>query len=131
MGASLKSNYPQNVTRPTFFDVEHLSDRLTSFVKSPAYRQRSNQSLVIHLITGNAHRTVTGCLLTGFFCNQKSPAEIKWLLISLDTSERNECNRVRRSRARNEVFTDGEICGYVTWRYVLATRIRRAGGRVK
>src|SRR6266850_1611486 len=64
----------------------------------------------------------TGCLLTGFFCNQKSPAEY----ISLDTSERKECNRVRRSRTRNEVFTDGENWGYVTWRYVLATRIRRA-----
>lgn len=36
---------------------------------------------------------------------------IKGFLISLDTSERNKSNCVRRSRSRNEVFTDGGKSG--------------------
>src|SRR5579863_3847369 len=104
MGASLKSNYPQFrkmshaprfSTSSTFLghpiDLPALSSVLRSYLSNQSLHYRRHHH-------GNAHR---GYWVSSdrFLLRSKIPAEIKWLLISLDTSERNESNRVRRSRA--------------------------------
>ena len=70
----------------------------------------------------------------GDFCRLCSaikipPAELKGFLISLDTSERNKSNGVRRSRSRNDVFTDeGKFGDMRPGDDVLAAELNGSGG---
>ncbi len=130
MGVSLKSNNPRlrklshapRFSTSSLFPVHSDLPAFSSLLCSYLQQQHGQSSSLF----GHRRRSPRMRPSAGFFL-ESIPRGNKRHLISLDISECNEINHLRRFRAKYVVFTGGN-CGYATRRGCAGQRIRRVEG---